>query len=238
MWPIVAIALIGTPLTVVTNAAEFLITARVLGQRSRPAVAIRVALLSIAANLLPVPGSLLVRARALTSSGASYRDAASTSLMIGVAWLSMTSIVAGACLIALMPVVVGSSVILGGLAGFVWVARFVARRAEDVGKTVVLVAVVELMAVFAAALRFWLALRAMSVGAGIAQAVVLSSSGVLSSLAGVFPGGMGLRELLSGALGAAVDLPSARGVATSVVDRLVLVAMLSPVALGLARSRS
>ena len=73
--PLVALALIAAPASLLLKAAEFIVAARIAGQRPGPRLAMETAVVSSAAHLLPLPGSLLVSVKALADGGAGYGGA-------------------------------------------------------------------------------------------------------------------------------------------------------------------
>lgn len=237
VWPLLGIAIIGMPMTVFANASEYWLSGRLVGHDTGVVASVRVAMTAIAANMLPVPGSVLVRVRALASTGVTYGEAARSSFLLGIGWIAMTAVLCGASLIGRVPLPIVAALVSTGAAGIAYVGQSIRARGLPILPNLVLVLGIETVAVVAAAMRFGLALMAMGTTVDIGQAMALSSSGVLASMAGIFPGGLGLRELLAGALGSSVDLSAAAGVAASVVDRLALVVVLSPLALVLSRSR-
>lgn len=227
-WGYLALAaLMGAPLTVGTNAAEYAYSARILDRRVGFAEALMVSSVAVAANLLPLPGSLLVRVRSLGSHGVRYGDATSVSLVMGVGWLAMTSLIAGVVLAGEAPPVVCVLLVVAGLVLLGGVGLW-ARRWRDPMRTLGAVSAIEGAAVFAAAIRFWLVLRGLDTDVSFGAATAVSASGVLSSLLGIFPGGLGARELLAAGLGSLVDVGASAAALASVADRLVLAVLLAP----------
>ena len=91
-WWLLAITCLFGPLpTVALNGAEYIAQARTVGVRVPFLEGIRVSILATAANLLPVPGSALVRTHALASGGSGYRRATMTTLAVGTAWIGATA---------------------------------------------------------------------------------------------------------------------------------------------------
>ena len=91
--PVIALALIAAPASLVLKAAEFIVAARIAGQSPTRRTAAETAVVSSAANLLPLPGSLLVTVRALSEGGVSYGGAVAASAIPGLAWLGATGLV-------------------------------------------------------------------------------------------------------------------------------------------------
>src|SRR3546814_15607990 len=66
---------------------------------------------------------------------------------------------------------------------------------------------VEAVSVLVKAVRLYLTLRALRFDPSLAQATSLSLAPVAASALGVFPGGLGIRALLSGLIAPALPLP-------------------------------
>lgn len=90
---------------------------------------------------------------------------------------------------------------------------------------------VETLAVGIGAFRLYLILLALGEPATLTAATLLTLASVLASAIGVFPGGLGLRELLASALIPLADLGSAVGFLASAVDRIVGLAVHAPMAI-------
>src|SRR5262249_34455245 len=96
---LVLLGVIGVPLSTLVNAAEYVAAGRALGHRLGPLHASRVSTVASAANLLPIPGALVVRARALRGLGTNYKRSLSVLGSIGVIWLGTTGVLAGIVLL-------------------------------------------------------------------------------------------------------------------------------------------
>ena len=95
-WYAIAVAFaIGSPATLVLKMFEYDAAARLIGSRAGPRRALEVSIVSSAANLLPVPGSLLVTTRSLSEQGATYGEAAVASAIPGLAWLAPRPMIGG-----------------------------------------------------------------------------------------------------------------------------------------------
>lgn len=206
------------------NAAEFALSARLLDTRAGFGDSLRVSILGSAANLLPVPGAALVRSAALKRTGLGYKAAVSMTVVIGVAWVATSGAVAGALLIAHGATGVGGASLAAGIVGlgisFVLLAGQLTLGGAARGFP--LVVAVELASVGTGVVRSWLVLQALGVDtASFADAAVFTAAGVVASAAGLLPGGLGLREALSGTAGVGLGLPLAIGILVATVDRVV-----------------
>ncbi len=133
------------------------------------------------------------------------------------------------------------AVLVAGIAGVVG-AMLALRSMAPVGDARSLGAALlaaEAAAVGIGALRYLLVLHGLGIPISAAQAVSLTVAGVLASAVGFVPGGLGLREALSGVIAGLVGLPAAVGVLAAAVDRLVGLPVLAVLAVGVAgRERS
>ena len=238
-WGLLVIALVlAAPLTALVNGAEYVVTARILGYRIAVSEAIRVAVLASAANLLPVPGSIVVRAQALRRRGATTGRAVWATAVTGLAWIAVALAMAGALQATVEPSWIAAGVTALGvvcLAGVAVAVRAIAGGGRA-GLTLALVAV-EVGAVVVGAGRFLLVMHGVGIDAGARQALALSVSGVLAALIGIFPGGLGIRELLAGLIAPVVGLTASVGVVVSAVDRVVALPALAVMALAAAAAR-
>jgi hypothetical protein len=218
----VVVALVVAPGASVCNALEYALTARYAGSRVRAGDAMGVAVLSTAANLLPLPGAAMVRAAALRRLGTSYAKAAGVTIAASGAWLATTALLAGAVLVSGGRVAPGAALGVVGAAGVVVAHRVAGAHhlAGGVRLTACLVAV-EAANVTIGAVRLWLCITGLGLAVDAVQATVLTLASVLASAAGVFPSGLGLREAIASGLGPLVGLPAAVGAAGSALDRLL-----------------
>jgi hypothetical protein len=96
------------------------------------------------------------------------------------------------------------------------------------------VIVVEAASVATAAFRFWLLFLGLSIPVRTSVPFVLPVAGALASAAGVFPSGLGLRELLVALLSPLVGLAPAAGFLASSAGRVCGTVALAPISLALA----
>lgn len=203
-----------------SNAAEYWLAGLWLDVRIRPIEAVRVTVFASAANLAPIPGAILVRGRDLYSRGASTAGIGRALATIGAGWVTMSFLMASLALwlasaTALALVALAMAAVCAML-----LPRL--RPEESVKRRVVVTCLtVELLAVTAQAARYYAIFRALSFDAEWHQVLGLPLAGAVASAAGLFPGGLGLRELLAGGISDLVALPAAAGVVGSAADRIV-----------------
>jgi uncharacterized membrane protein YbhN (UPF0104 family) len=217
------VGLVGLPLTLAVNAAEYQVTAAILGYRVPFVAALRVGVLATAANLLPIPGAVLVRAHAVRRLGAPYGKIVLSTGAVGICFVGTTCLMAGAVLaasaeLAFGGVLLGPGLVLLALA----LALLVRERGSRTGVRLLLATAARATAaIVVKAGRLYLILVAFGYEAGVTEALTLTLAAIIALSLGFFPGGLGAGEVLAAALSPLVGLSAAVGFVASAVDRLV-----------------
>ena len=102
-WAILLTSVVGVPVLIGLNALEYTASGAVLGHRIPLRVAMPIAIYARAANLLPLPGSALVRMQGLKREGSSYGRAASATLATALFWLGGALMVGAVVLVPVRP---------------------------------------------------------------------------------------------------------------------------------------
>lgn len=234
-WPLVGVALIGVPALLALNAAEYVVSASMLGHRIPLRESLVVAVLARTANLLPVPGSMLVRTRALKGEGSNYRQAIASTTAVGIIWLGSTGVLIGAWQLADGRPLFGGASLAGGLVATGLAHVMIARLNPDrPWRFTALAFVVESAMVMVKAVRFHFVLIGLDLAAPFAASVALTASGVISSAFGFFPEGMGIRELVAAGVSPLVGIPAATGLVATGIDRIAAFPIFISVAVWLA----
>lgn len=231
---LVLLVVVGTPANLAVTGYEFVVMARLLGITIESGPAARVAILSSAANLLPLPGSVLVRALALRERGAAYRAIGAAVASMAVGFLTMTGLVCGTILLLANRYALAGVLLGGGILGvaLLWVLT----RTREAKRPIYAVADVlasQTLLIIVVALRLLVVLPALGYAASATQSAALAAASVAATATGVFPAGLGIRELFSGAAASLVELPVSVGVIAGATDRIALGLGLLPIGLAL-----
>ncbi len=237
--PIVLLLLVAAPLSLLLKAAEFALAARVAGQRPPTSRLLEIAVVSSAANLLPLPGSLLVTVRSISEDGSSYGTALAASAVPGFTWLGVTGVGGGIAIVIAGPPLLGALIIALGIAALSATLILFRTTAPPTGRFALgaSIVVVETGWLGLSALRLGLAVTALGVDIEAAQALALSVAGALTVAIGFLPGGLGLREALLAGLSPLIGLPFDTGVLLGSLDRVVWLLFLAIAGAFLASSR-
>lgn len=218
-WPLLlVVGLVAPACTIWLNAKEFQIQALIADQSVGLVEACRVSVLGTTANLLPLPGAVLVRTQALASGGSSYAGAAKINAASGLVWLGLSAVISAVGFAVLGSWVIAS---IGFASGVIaWgLGAVTATRVGATRRQLASISFVEASLTVLAAIRAYGVLLALSVLVQPSQALALAVSGAVASAAGVFPAGIGLREALSGVVATLVDLEPAVGIGAAAADR-------------------
>lgn len=234
--PLLLLALIVVPATLAANALEYALSAAITGHRVGVVHALRVSLYATAANLFPVPGSAIVRVVALKRQGAGTGGAISSTAALGLIWLALSALGAGAWSVhaaGLEPTPIALTV--AGIA-MLTVALVLLRRYVPASRRMtmtVLALLVTAAKITVAAVGLMLAFRAIGFAGTIGQGYVITLSGALASAAGIFPGGLGLREVLASFLAPLVGVDGSLAFLAVALERLVGMGVYAVVSLGI-----
>jgi uncharacterized membrane protein YbhN (UPF0104 family) len=229
---LVLVGLVGVPLMLLFNAVEYQVGGSILGYRIPFGPAVRVSVIASAANVLPVPGAVLVRAHAMWRLGASFRGIALSTAAIGVCFVGTAAVMGGAALVVEGNPALGSVFLAAGFAFLVFTLVLVAAK-RGVRRAVLLTTVavgVEAGSIAVKGARFYLVMQALGYEAGAAQALALTLAAVLATALGFFPGGLGAAELFAAAMSPLVGLSPAVGLVTSALDRVITMTLLAVIA--------
>ncbi len=218
-WAMCVLALVTTPATVAANSSELRTIAACTGTEISWTDAFTTSLVASLANLLPIPGAVAIRTTALVRRGAAFRAAAEANLLAALVWLGSTGLLAALALLTTSDrrhIGAALSMIAGGGTGLVLmrVSRLAGQRIAS------RLLLVEMTTVLISATRVVLAFELIRKSIGFADAIVISSATVLAALVGFFPGGLGIRELLSSVLAAATGTSGDAAILATVVDRV------------------
>ena len=230
-----ALFLGAIPANLVVNAIEYRIQGRLVGETIRLTDALRISLLGSAANLLPIPGSILVRTAALASKAGASR-AAATSVVTGAMWMATALVPAGLALWLYNGSVLGPVLIAAGLLLALVGVQLVRRlRAVDPFPIVRDYFAVEASKIVIGGVRLWLILQTIGFSIDFVQLVPLTLASASASATGFLPAGIGIREPMTAALARLVELPASVGFLIAAVDSVAGILFIVPAGLVLTR---
>lgn len=232
-WALPILILVTTPLTVLANSAEFRIMGLINGHRIAWMPAARLTVIAGAANLLPLPGGIVIRTQALRSRGSSYKHALAANAAAGIAWIGMACVAISVLFLSGSRTrLVAIALAVAGILSIAGVARIMRRVVSgDSNRLLAQLVVVEAATVLVSGARIFFAFRLIGLSASAAQSVALTASQIIAAAVGIFPAGLGLREVLAGGIGSAVNLPASESISATACDRITSQASLAILAM-------
>lgn len=231
--PALLVMALCVPITVCCGAIVFMLTGRLVGQSVSFGKAMEVTIIGNAANMLPLPGSALVRVASLKLGGGGYKDATAAVLSVTAAWIGVSLAYAAIAILFVTPHVLGLIFLVAGLVVLLISGLAIWRMAGGSG-TILSLVTVKLIIVATDAARLFLCLGAIGTVATFAQASALTLSAVVGSAVSVVPAGLGIREVAAAALGPIVDLTLASGFLAATLSRVLAFVIIAPIGLFLA----
>ena len=231
-WELIVVAgLVCVPVIVVLNAFEFRLMAHFAQHHPPMLEIVQITVLGSAANLLPMPGAVMVRLANLRKAGVRVTRGLNLTAIIGLAWLGTAGVLGGAVQLwshtafALVALAIGSTLLTIGALMLV--------RALEPGTRIA--GALELFAIECAfilmqALRLFLVAAALRFDVSYAQTTTLAIATVAAAAIGFLPSGLGAREGIAALLAPIVGVPAAVGLVITAVDRLVSLTVLSALA--------
>jgi uncharacterized membrane protein YbhN (UPF0104 family) len=231
-WELIVVAgLVCVPVIVALNALEFRLMAHFAQHHPPMLEIVQITVLGSAANLLPMPGAVMVRLANLRKAGVRVTRGLNLTAIIGLAWLGTACVLGGVVQLwahtafALAALAIGSVLLAIG--------ALMLTRALDPGTRVagaLELFTIECAFILMQALRLFLIAAALRFDVSYAQTTTLAIATVAAAAIGFLPSGLGAREGIAAVLAPIVGFPAAVGLVITAVDRLVSLVVLSVLA--------
>ncbi len=230
-WELIVVAGLCVPVIAILNALEFRVMAHFAEHHPPVMEILHVTIMGSAANLLPVPGAVLVRLANLRKAGVRMTRGLNLSAIIGLTWVGSACVLGGFAEMASHTAFAATALAVG--AGLLAVAIGMLARVLEPGSR--LGGAGELLAiecgfVLMQALRLFLVASALRFDVSYAQSTVLVIAAVAAAAVGFLPGGLGAREAIAAALAPVVGFPAAVGLVITAVDRIINLVVFSVLA--------
>lgn len=221
LLPLVLIVALLAPITLLINTLRVHVAYLSVNGNGKFSKSMRTALISSAANHLPVPGGVFTRighiasgipgnlgkATALTIASMLY------SIVIGATGLLLTISTQGKTDISLAYTLIPCGIALAGIT--IWL-----RSLIQAGYAYQLLGI-EILAILTEGARLWACLLALNTVIQPLQAISLALNAVVGSLFGLAPGGLGIREIAGAGLASIIDIPATAVIIAIAINRIL-----------------
>jgi hypothetical protein len=192
VW-LLAVLLVGVPLITFSNALRFAVTLRLTGQRWRFPALLRASVLSSAANMLPLPGGLMLRIAYLRTPQTSLARATWITALSSGIWFAVA---AGATAFAFWRLghpLLGAGIGAAAIALAATCAGLLLRHPHG-GAAALVLLILESCTFAVTATRFMWCFFALGAQVAWLQGLALSVAYVSGAVVSIVPAGLGLYE--------------------------------------------
>jgi hypothetical protein len=207
------------PAVTLVNALRFYVTSRALGNRCTLRRAVTVTVFSTAANMLPIPGGMIVRAANLKGVNNNIKGAVSATLLTS-AFSGLVTILLAAAAYLVVKESILSLIIFGGLTSVFVIALILMARGAL--KMILSKLVwIEVCSTLLDAARIVTCFAVIGLYISAERSLILTSASVVGSAISLVPAGLGVREITAALMAVHLSLiPSATYVAIG-LNRLI-----------------
>jgi hypothetical protein len=226
-WILVA-GLVCVPLSTALNALEYRVMAHFADHHPPALEIVQVSVLGTAANLLPVPGAVVVRLANLHKGGVKVGRALNLTAIIGLTWVGSACVLGGIANMVRHPGFGSAALALGislTTVSLILLSRTLERGTRLAGSVELMV--IEGGFVLVSAMRLFLVAAALRFDVSFGQSTALVIAAVSAAAVGFLPAGLGIREGIAAILSPIVGLPAAMGLVITAVERVVGLVVLS-----------
>lgn len=237
LTPLILLVAVAIPATLALNAIEFLLSARLIGQKLPFRKSMEITIIGSVANMLPLPGGTMMRIASLKAEGASFMKSTSATLYVALIWCGVGLVYSGGWLAVLGQHIAGIGLVIGGGAILAVCISATYRMLGDIKFTSLIVGA-KIILVIVDAWRTYLSLLALGIMASFGQASVLALSSLLGASFSIVPAGLGIREGAAALLGPVIGVGAASAFLAASLSRILGMAVTFPLALALALKKS
>jgi uncharacterized membrane protein YbhN (UPF0104 family) len=228
-WELILVAgLVCVPVITALNAFEYRAMAHFADHHPPALEIVQVSIMGSAANLLPVPGAVVVRLANLHKGGVRVTRGLNLTAIIGITWVGSACVLGGIAQLFSHPGFGAVALALG--VSLMTVSLVLLARLLEAGtrlRGAVELVAIEIGFVTMQALRLFLVAAALRFDVSFDQATALVIAAVSAAAIGFLPAGLGAREAIAALLAPIVGFPAAVGLVITAVDRVVNLVVLS-----------
>ena len=219
-FPVMVILALCVPFTILQSIWELQLTVRLLGRRISFYDAMSTTVLAIAANMLPLPGNVMVKVSKFKSLGVTYKSGISITLLTGLFWLGCAFVYGGLWLLYIEYLWLGAFLLFGGI-GITAVTSLVMNFLYKGAKLIFYLIVGRFLFIGINAVRLYLCFSAFGVDVDFSRASILTIAPALAAVVAFVPSGLGVAEALASGLGGMIDVSSASSYLATALNRVL-----------------
>ncbi|MGD8380406.1 MAG: hypothetical protein PVI37_00170 [Gammaproteobacteria bacterium] len=223
---------VTVPITLTLTPLRFRLISAEVGTPIPIIQCLYIVIVATAANFLPIPGGFLVRVNALRRHG--VRRSLYVNVLATLVWFTVSSAfawLASSRVDSRYLEILFSITTLGGLlittAGWYWRGH----RWPRLPTLFLIQAAISLVDI----VRLWLIGHAIQVSLGLDAAAIIGFSGVVGTMSGLLPAGIGITESIGAGLATTIGIGASAGFLLTAINRILLWGGITPLAIVLLR---
>ena len=209
---------LGALATTVFNAWGLQLIANYSAVRLSIREAVRVSSFGSLCNILPIPGSVLVRGGALVMRGATAKQSAAGIALAAVIWIGLAGLLTGLALVVQGATLGWPAILLCGLLSVAALGRLALQGNAKLATAILLQRTAMLsITVF----RFWFGFQAVGVSATLVESATFAVASVFGAVVAIVPAGLAVSEAMAAALASLTVLSPAVVFIVVALNRIV-----------------
>ncbi len=223
-WLPLAAVVALVPVTLLLMALRFMVSSRAIGSTATFPASCKVVVLGAAANMLPVPGGVMVRVAAMSRGGATLSRSVGINIDLTICWLGVSALYSAIAAAAVGNAPLAAVFSIVALGGVGLAIALLHRRIRDL-RTSLALALIQTLATFVDIARVWLCFRALGLSTDILRVMGLSFASVAGSIVTIVPAGLGVREWVAALLAPVFQLAPEAAYLGSALNRVAALAV-------------
>jgi hypothetical protein len=224
LFPLVLLLVIGVPVAIVLNAAEFRAMLEAAGASAPWRMALEVTIYTSAANMLPIPGGVITRLGGMRARGVGMKQGSWMVLLFAGVWAGAAFLLSGFAIL-LRNALLGAPFLATG--AVLLALSIVSLRRQNthyslIGKILLIRIALQLVEM----VRLMLALRALGIGLTLTDVAVFAIASFVGTAVSIVPAGLGVSEGVVALLSPIIGLNPATGFVAAAINRIVVMAAL------------
>ncbi|MDT8404341.1 lysylphosphatidylglycerol synthase domain-containing protein [Sulfuriflexus sp.] len=216
------------PPTIIINGVRYKYTSSLAHNHISTQRALNISILSSAANILPLPGGVMVKLANLKKPENTYSDSFQAILTASFLWLSLTSMYSGGWLIYFKQFSLGYTMLLTGACLSVYASLTIRKITQDY-KILLALLLIEILAIQVDVIRMYFAFKAIGIDTSYAQCSVFAITSIMGSIVSIVPAGLGVREIFAALISTTIDIQASHAYIAVSINRILGLTVIIPV---------
>lgn len=216
----ILIAALITPLTILVSSVQLTILASSIKNPISLPGSAQITLAAMASNMLPIPGAIMIKTVAIAKTPADLKRSALINGVSAVQWIGASMLVLGVMGESLIPIAPRMAMLIAA-ALLIAACLYIWLRDQLGIRLYFALLATQPVLVGIEISMYLLAFKAIGLEIHLAEATLYSCATIVGSLAGIIPGGIGVREAVAALLAEAIAQPANAAFLATAIGRIM-----------------